>query len=1144
MSGTLRRIAAQLAGAMRPLEDAFRDPEAFRRLLFEVGWEVPGLPPSYTAVADKAVQAGEALAALGEDAGIDEAVAVVTKAGDVYRALGALTEAPPGLDPAVFLPELGRRLFELLLARQLLAEAPGWFAALQALGVIVMEDTPAAGGRPGFTRVRFDWDQLPAILRDPGLIPARLYGWGTDDLDFERLAQPLGELVSGLGLPSSMDRLSLGLAAQLQAGATGPPARMARRGLSAVLFDASVAGRMVEVALLLAELPAEGAAPAGLILVPEVPDGISERVDLGDGWAFRLRAGTDLVRQLGVVIRPGEVFVRYPGAPDQPLPGGGFGIALDYDAAEALVVFGQPGRTRLELAAASVGLGADVKAGELELKAAAEIRQLSLVLSADDTDGFLGAALGGEERRIDLAFGLAWSSRTGLDVLAGGGFARTVYPHLDLGLVRFDRVDLEVHLVAGTGMTPALQVRAAASFSGEIGPVAYSVDRLGVALPVRFADGNAGPFDIRLEPVWPTGLGLVIDAGAVTGGGFASFDPDKGRYSGLLELDVFEYSITAIAILDTRDAAGHALPAPGFSFLIIVAVDIPPIELGFGFTLTGVGGLAAVNRRLDTPALLAGVRSGAVKQLLFPDDPVRDAPVILSNLSTILPVAPGRYVFGPMAIISWGKPELIHIELAVVLEVPAPVTLALLGTATVALPEDPVIVSLTIDVVGVLDFGRSLLAVDASLRDSRVGPFALAGDLAMRLAFGADRSFALAVGGLHPQFEPPPGFPALRRVSVALGSGENPRITIEGYLAVTSNSRQFGARAELYAAAAGFNVKGWVGFDALLTLHPFSFRIDFSVGMTLNRGSRRIAGITVKGSLAGPNPFHVWGEGSISVLFFDISVPFDHTFGEERAEPELPPADPWPLLAAAVAAAGSWSADLPPGAVTGVSVRQPDGAGPGLLHPMGVATLRQRVLPLNRTLEHFGQFSISGPNRFGVTDVLAGDHSAGSWTTVTDHFAPGEFEELSETDQLSRDSFEQMDAGVQVGAATLVTAAAAARPAAVEYETKIIDTAWRSRPLPPFRPDRVLQLQQATTGSKAQAATRAGRARFARADGRAGGIVLEGERWAVATTDTLAVRNDLAAGVTRGAAHLAMKHAPPGEAGRLQVVPEHELEVS
>jgi len=153
--------------------------------------------------------------------------------------------------------------------------------------------------------------------------------------------------------------------------------------------------------------------------------------------------------------------------------------------------------------------------------------------------------------------------------------------------VRLDRVDLAIRLDAGAGDPPALQVRAAASFSAELGPIAFSVDRLGVQLPVRFTDGNAGPFDVRLQALLPTGLGLAVDAGAVTGGGFVSFDPDKGRYAGVLQLDAFDLGITAIAILDTKDAAGHDLPPPGFSFLIIVSGDIPPIELGFGFTLTG-----------------------------------------------------------------------------------------------------------------------------------------------------------------------------------------------------------------------------------------------------------------------------------------------------------------------------------------------------------------------------------------------------------------------------------------------------------------------------------------------------------------------------------------------------------------------------
>jgi len=142
--GTPARLARHLAGAVRPLELAFRDPAAFRALLFQLGWEVPGLPPSYVTVADAAVQAADFLEALADDPTLDEALDVIVKAGDVYRAVGALTEAPAGIDPAAFLPELARRLAELLLAQELLAEAPGWFATLEALGIIGLEDTPPA----------------------------------------------------------------------------------------------------------------------------------------------------------------------------------------------------------------------------------------------------------------------------------------------------------------------------------------------------------------------------------------------------------------------------------------------------------------------------------------------------------------------------------------------------------------------------------------------------------------------------------------------------------------------------------------------------------------------------------------------------------------------------------------------------------------------------------------------------------------------------------------------------------------------------------------------------------------------------------------------------------------------------------------
>jgi len=124
MAGTLGRIAERLVGAVRPLVDAFRDSDQFQVLMLQLGWEVPGLPPSYVVVAEKSEVAVNALAALADGASVQEVLAVVDKAGAVYRAVTALTEAPDGIDAEEFLPELANRLFEYVLGRELLAEAP------------------------------------------------------------------------------------------------------------------------------------------------------------------------------------------------------------------------------------------------------------------------------------------------------------------------------------------------------------------------------------------------------------------------------------------------------------------------------------------------------------------------------------------------------------------------------------------------------------------------------------------------------------------------------------------------------------------------------------------------------------------------------------------------------------------------------------------------------------------------------------------------------------------------------------------------------------------------------------------------------------------------------------------------------------
>ena len=136
---------------------------------------------------------------------------------------------------------------------------------------------------------------------------------------------------------------------------------------------------------------------------------------------------------------------------------------------------------------------------------------------------------------------------------------------------------------------------------------------------------------------------------------------------------------------------------------------------------------------------------------------------------------------------------------------------------------------------------------------------------------------------------PPAGFRKLDRIAIVLSSGNNPRLTCEAYFAITSNTIQFGARAQLYAAAYGFTLEGDIGYDVLVQLAPFHFLADFHASIQLKRGSRNLFKVSLAGELEGPRPLRVSGKASFEIFWCDFTVRFDKTLvsGEK---PPLPPA--------------------------------------------------------------------------------------------------------------------------------------------------------------------------------------------------------------------------------------------------------------
>src|SRR5699024_7148082 len=119
-----------------------------------------------------------------------------------------------------------------------------------------------------------------------------------------------------------------------------------------------------------------------------------------------------------------------------------------------------------------------------------------------------------------------------------------------------------------------------------------------------------------------------------------------------------------------------------------------------------------------------------------------------------------------LARLTWFSPPLVTIDLALILELGLRTRLLVLARVSAILPRvDDDLVRLVLDAVGVVDFDAGTLAVDAVLVDSRLlRRFPVTGSAAVRARWTSPEDFVLAVGGLHPRFAAPAGFPALERV--------------------------------------------------------------------------------------------------------------------------------------------------------------------------------------------------------------------------------------------------------------------------------------------------------------------------------------------------------------------------------------------
>lgn len=1144
------------AEALAALSGAVATAHRARRLVNALGWD---LPPGVTdigltalgvsSVADKLLIILRSTPAERKDEGVmlqryaDLLGAVRGLISDVQKTAQALATSPTissdYLSATKIDSELPKRLLDYVIINYVEHQLPLLDSLLTAAGIFEREHLSPKPSLYQVDHVRYTikFDRVRALLSAERSLPSEVYGWGTSAFDAERFLLNLGLILQSFGgvvrvrpLPKRVEEKLLGTAISPTAA---PNPQLLITLVRGVGWDPMEAG----LTMFGLRPTTSGGSDGGFAVAPFAKGTTILKFPLSSDLLWNLEIECSLNLSGGVVLtfRPNQAIsiksdVIGAGNPTT-IASGRVGLRVRYgsEAGKRTSLILIPGGPRLEAQFVYAAGGAETESGGA-FGGFVEFGLVGgrVVVKTGQMDSFLAKLLpaGGVEADVDLRGG--WSTGRGLYFEGSGGLETAIPINKALGPVALQTLHLRLR-ADQAGLKLGLSVSA----TGLLGPLVVSVDRVGLAADIAFKAGNLGPVDASIAFKPPNGLGLRISAGPVTGGGFISLDYERGRYSGILQLRIAEIAITAIGLLDTKLSGGQT----GFSFLIIIFGKFPPIQLGFGFTLNGVGGLAGIQRALVKESLQTAVRSGHADHLLFPEDPIRDAVQITSDLSTIFPPTEGRYVFGPMAILAYGTPTLLEAELGVILALPDPLLLVILGQLNAHLPtKEEAVVELHLDVVGVLDFGRKTLEIDALLHDSRIAAFQVSGGMALRLAWGDNPAFAMSVGGLHPAFQPPAGFPELGRLTFALGDGGNPRFTLQAYFALTSNTVQFGAKAELYAEASGFSVAGWLGFDVLIS-SPFSLLAQLGAAVTLRRGSTMLATISLQATLTGATPWHLWGQAKLDSII-SVTLPFDYTIGED-VEEQVPEIDPAPLLKAALEDPRNWSATRPPAGFQVVAVAAAQaaaGAGP-LLDPLGGATVRQRVVPLNRTITRFGDARPTGADRYAVGAVtLAG--AAAATVMAQEYFAPAQFQNLSDADKLSRPSFELMDAGVMLASDAIGVGVAIGTD--VRFNTVVAEDATRT--VTSYTLGEAQQLAALGRSASAQAPLgTSGLAAYAPPAAAVPLVQLRAERYRVVDVDTLG--GDTTTYPTKGAAYDALDEQlarDPRQKGRLQVVPDQE----
>lgn len=570
---------------------------------------------------------------------------------------------------------------------------------------------------------------------------------------------------------------------------------------------------------------------------------------------------------------------------------------------------------------------------------------------------------------------------------------------IDIGSLNLDWGTL--HL--GTGST----------FSLDFPAINFSFENLGLGfnLNILKPDFSLGDWDFGIDFKFPDGIGIAIDTTGVKGAGYISYTPSTGVLFGVLDLEIIDkFGVSAMLLADLGIVEGHY-----FSLMALISARFSPgIPLSMGFSLTGIGGSLGLQRMIDRSAIQNAVYAGTLGSIFFVENLSDHIAEMKSTCESIFPAKKNQFFLGLLAQISYEP--VLSCSFGVFLQLPDPTMVMIVGMLKVSV-SDTDIIRINVCFAGGIDFSQGIW-FDAAIVDSEIVGIKLEGSMAFRLYWGGSaKGFLLSIGGFHPAYKPESAMNVsqMKRVAMKLDY-KVLKVSLETYLAVTSNTFQIGAHLDIKIGWDKFGITGYAGFDALFQFDPFMFMFDIEAGMSVKCGSWTLMSIDVKLSLSGPRPWHASGSAKFWFILIPVKVSFDIEWGQKRQQLPSKQIDVLPLFEDELTKIQNWTAE------TGTRSREVNLLERSsqddelVVDPSGTLTFNQTAVPLNldKPMDMCNNAVPTDVDNIEIKGFSVGSvrYEAGEEQLENNDFAPALYYQMSNQEKLKSASYLSYHSGI------------------------------------------------------------------------------------------------------------------------------------